>query len=102
MNGVIYEKTEQHQLIRSPTGIAFLSGGQSEEEASVHLNAINNCPLPKPWILTFSFGRALQASALRAWRGHQENQKAATEQFIKRAEVPSTLRHCKRHQQSLN
>uniref|UniRef100_A0A3P9JE61 Fructose-bisphosphate aldolase n=2 Tax=Oryzias TaxID=8089 RepID=A0A3P9JE61_ORYLA len=70
-------------------GIAFLSGGQSEEEASVHLNAINNCPLPKPWILTFSFGRALQASALRAWRGHQENQKAATEQFIKRAEANS-------------
>ncbi|XP_034461289.1 fructose-bisphosphate aldolase C-A [Hippoglossus hippoglossus] len=71
------------------TGVAFLSGGQSEEEASVHLNAINNCPLAKPWILTFSFGRALQASALRAWRGHKENEKAATEQFIKRAEVNS-------------
>ncbi|KAK2847455.1 hypothetical protein Q5P01_010454 [Channa striata] len=70
-------------------GVAFLSGGQSEEEASVHLNAINNCPLAKPWILTFSFGRALQASALRAWRGHKENEKAATEQFIKRAEVNS-------------
>uniref|UniRef100_A0A3B4AHM0 Fructose-bisphosphate aldolase n=1 Tax=Periophthalmus magnuspinnatus TaxID=409849 RepID=A0A3B4AHM0_9GOBI len=67
--------------------LAFLSGGQGEEEASVHLNAINNCPLPKPWILTFSFGRALQASALRAWRGHKENAKAATEQFIRRAEV---------------
>ncbi|XP_031729501.1 fructose-bisphosphate aldolase C-like isoform X1 [Anarrhichthys ocellatus] len=71
------------------TGVAFLSGGQSEEEASVHLNAINNCPLAKPWILTFSFGRALQASALRAWRGHKENEKAATEQFIKRAEANS-------------
>ncbi|XP_061683416.1 fructose-bisphosphate aldolase C-A [Syngnathoides biaculeatus] len=70
-------------------GVAFLSGGQSEEEASVHLNAINNCPLAKPWTLTFSFGRALQASALRAWRGHKENQKAATEQFVKRAEVNS-------------
>lgn len=70
-----------------PAGVAFLSGGQSEEEASVHLNAINNCPLSKPWVLTFSFGRALQASALRAWRGHKENEKAATEQFIKRAEV---------------
>uniref|UniRef100_A0A3B5BGP4 Fructose-bisphosphate aldolase n=1 Tax=Stegastes partitus TaxID=144197 RepID=A0A3B5BGP4_9TELE len=57
--------------------------------ASVHLNAINSCPLAKPWILTFSFGRALQASALRAWRGHKENEKAATEQFIKRAEVNS-------------
>lgn len=70
-----------------PAGIAFLSGGQSEEEASVHLNAINNCPLATPWVLTFSFGRALQASALRAWRGHKENEKAAAEQFIKRAEV---------------
>uniref|UniRef100_A0A8C6TIV2 fructose-bisphosphate aldolase n=1 Tax=Neogobius melanostomus TaxID=47308 RepID=A0A8C6TIV2_9GOBI len=57
--------------------------------ASVHLNAINNCPLPKPWVLTFSFGRALQASALRAWRGHKENEKTATEQFIKRAEINS-------------
>lgn len=70
-----------------PAGVAFLSGGQSEEEATVHLNAINNCPLAKPWILSFSFGRALQASALRAWRGHKENEKVATEQFIKKAEV---------------
>ncbi|XP_072320488.1 fructose-bisphosphate aldolase C-A [Eucyclogobius newberryi] len=71
------------------TGVAFLSGGQGEEEASIHLNAINNCPLPKPWTLTFSFGRALQASALRAWRGHKENEKAASEQFIRRAEINS-------------
>lgn len=77
------------------TGIAFLSGGQSEEEASIHLNAINNCPLAKPWILTFSFGRALQASALRAWRGHKENEKTATEQFIKRAEVCPPVIFCK-------
>lgn len=68
-------------------GITFLSGGQSEEEASVHLNAINNCPLVKPWALTFSFGRALQASALKTWRGQKENQSAATEEFIKRAEA---------------
>ncbi|KAK0139650.1 Fructose-bisphosphate aldolase C [Merluccius polli] len=53
------------------TGVAFLSGGQSEEEASVNLNAINTCPLAKPWILSFSYGRALQASALRTWRGPQ-------------------------------
>ena len=46
------------------TGITFLSGGQSEEEASINLNAINKCPLLKPWALTFSYGRALQASAL--------------------------------------
>lgn len=64
-----------------------MSGGQSEEEASVNLNAINNCPLAKPWALTFSYGRALQASALGAWRGELNNEKAATEEFIKRAEV---------------
>lgn len=69
------------------SGVTFLSGGQSEEEASVNLNAINNCPLAKPWALTFSYGRALQASALNAWRGELSNEKAATEEFIKRAEV---------------
>lgn len=70
-------------------GITFLSGGQSEEEASVNLNASNNCPLVKPWSLTFSFGRALQASALKTWRGLKDNESAATEEFIKRAEVRS-------------
>lgn len=64
-----------------------MSGGQSEEEASVNLNSINNCPLAKPWALTFSYGRALQASALQAWKGELNNEKAATEEFIKRAEV---------------
>lgn len=64
-----------------------MSGGQSEEEASMNLNAINNCPLAKPWALTFSYGRALQASALNAWKGDLSREKAATEEFIKRAEV---------------
>ncbi|XP_078536236.1 fructose-bisphosphate aldolase C [Lissotriton helveticus] len=68
-------------------GVTFLSGGQSEEEASINLNAINNCPLARPWALTFSYGRALQASALNAWRGEKENENAATEAFLKRAEV---------------
>ncbi|KTG32120.1 hypothetical protein cypCar_00007265 [Cyprinus carpio] len=66
-------------------GITFLSGGQSEEEASLNLNAINQCPLQKPWALTFSYGRALQASALKAWGGKKENGKACQEEFIKRA-----------------
>ncbi|XP_048413131.1 fructose-bisphosphate aldolase C-like [Stegostoma tigrinum] len=70
-------------------GVTFLSGGQSEEEATIHLNAINKCPLPKPWALTFSFGRALQASALNAWRGEQDNLQAAQDEFMKRAEVNS-------------
>ncbi|XP_058142085.1 fructose-bisphosphate aldolase A isoform X1 [Dasypus novemcinctus] len=66
-------------------GVTFLSGGQSEEEASINLNAINKCPLPKPWALTFSYGRALQASALKAWGGKKENKKAAQEEYVKRA-----------------
>nr|KAF6414903.1 aldolase, fructose-bisphosphate C [Molossus molossus] len=49
--------------------------------------AVPGCPLPRPWALTFSYGRALQASALNAWRGQQDNAGAATEEFIKRAEV---------------
>lgn len=76
-------------LLFSSLGVTFLSGGQSEEEASLNLNAINRCPLPRPWALTFSYGRALQASALSAWRGQRDNAGAATEEFIKRAEVGS-------------
>uniref|UniRef100_A0A674NMQ1 Fructose-bisphosphate aldolase n=2 Tax=Takifugu rubripes TaxID=31033 RepID=A0A674NMQ1_TAKRU len=68
-------------------GITFLSGGQSEEEASINLNAMNQCPLHRPWALTFSYGRALQASALKAWGGKKENGKACQEEFIKRALV---------------
>lgn len=76
------------RLFDSPrSGITFLSGGQSEEEASVNLNAMNQCPLHRPWALTFSYGRALQASALKAWGGKQENGKACQEEFIKRALV---------------
>jgi fructose-bisphosphate aldolase class 1 len=63
-----------------------LSGGQSEEEASVNLNAINNVP-KRPWALTFSYGRALQASVLRAWGGKKENVKAAQDELLKRARV---------------
>ena len=68
-------------------GVTFLSGGQSEEEASINLNAINQCPLGRPWALTFSYGRALQASALKAWGGKKENGKACQEEYIKRALV---------------
>jgi hypothetical protein len=65
-----------------------LSGGQSEEEASVNLNAINNQP-KRPWALTFSYGRALQASVLRAWGGKKENVKAGQTELLKRAQVSS-------------
>lgn len=69
-------------------GIVFLSGGQSEVEATVNLNAMN---LRKdlPWKLSFSYGRALQASALNAWSGKSENIAAAQDEFLKRARLNS-------------
>jgi len=67
--------------------VTFLSGGQSEEEATVHLNAINQYPGKKPWALSFSYGRALQASALKAWGGKKENLKAGEQEFMKRAKA---------------
>ena len=57
-------------------GIVFLSGGQSDRLATAHLNAINRLPGPKPWKLSFSYGRALQDAALAAWHGRDENVKA--------------------------
>jgi len=67
-------------------GIVFLSGGQSEEEASLNLNAINQyIGAPKPWRLSFSFGRALQASCLKAWAG--KDVAAGQDEFLKRAEI---------------
>jgi fructose-bisphosphate aldolase class I len=68
-------------------GVTFLSGGQSEEDASIHLNAINQYAGRKPWALTFSYGRALQASVLRAWAGKPENVKAGQEELRKRAKA---------------
>lgn len=75
-------------------GVTFLSGGQSEEEASVNLNAINQVPLLRPWALTFSYGRALQASVLRAWGGKKENVAAGQQELLKRAKVSWKISHC--------
>jgi fructose-bisphosphate aldolase class I len=58
-------------------GITFLSGGQSEAEATAHLDAINRVSGMKPWKLTFSYGRALQQSVLKAWQGKDENAESA-------------------------
>jgi len=69
--------------------VVFLSGGQSEEEASVNLNAINQVKGKKPWTLSFSFGRALQQSTLKAWSGKEENVKAAQEALLTRAKANS-------------
>jgi len=79
----------QRTMPAAVPGVVFLSGGQSEEDASVNLNAINKFPGKKPWALTFSYGRALQASCLAAWKGKDENIKAAQEEFLKRAKANS-------------
>jgi len=69
-------------------GIAFLSGGQTTEEATAHLSAINATG-GLPWFVTFSYGRALQDSALKAWSGKQENVAAGQCEFTHRAEMNS-------------
>jgi fructose-bisphosphate aldolase class I len=66
-------------------GIVFLSGGQSEVEATANLNAINQ--LGGPWPLSFSYGRALQASALQAWGGDSSNTETAQAVFVHRARM---------------
>jgi fructose-bisphosphate aldolase class I len=67
-------------------GIAFLSGGQSDEDATAHLHYMNALG-PLPWRLTFSYGRALQAAALKAWAGKSENVAAGQRAFAHRARM---------------
>lgn len=69
-------------------GIVFLSGGQSEEIATLNLNAMNQLTiLPRPWALSFSYGRALQDSCLKAWQGKKENVQKAQEVFFVRCKA---------------
>ena len=71
-------------------GIAFLSGGQSDEDATAHLNRMNQIlGENKPWNLSFSYGRALQQPALKAWLGKSENVTAAQDALINRAKLNS-------------
>ena len=69
-------------------GIVFLSGGQSDEDATAHLNAIN-ARGPHPWKISFSYGRALQAPALKAWEGKPENVEAGQRAYYHRAKMNS-------------
>ncbi|CAI9093927.1 OLC1v1029536C1 [Oldenlandia corymbosa var. corymbosa] len=69
--------------------VVFLSGGQSEEEATVNLNAMNKLETKKPWSLTFSFGRALQQSTLKAWAGKEEKIKKAQDALFARCKANS-------------
>jgi fructose-bisphosphate aldolase class I len=72
-------------------GIVFLSGGQSDEDATAHLNAMNALG-PHPWQLSFSYGRALQAPALKAWMGDPAKVEAAQKAFYRRAKFNGAAR----------
>ena len=73
------------------SGIVFLSGGQSDEDATAHLNAMNKRG-PHPWELSFSYGRALQAPALKAWGGKPENVEAGQRAYYRRAKLNGAAR----------
>ncbi len=73
-------------------GIVFLSGGQSDELATAHLNAMNALDEEHPWELSYSYGRALQAAALKAWAGKVENAAAAQAALAHRAQMNSLAR----------
>jgi fructose-bisphosphate aldolase class I len=72
-------------------GVVFLSGGQGDEEATANLNAMNAVG-PHPWELSFSYGRALQAPSLKAWRGEEANVKAGQEALAHRARMNGAAR----------
>ena len=75
-------------------GVVFLSGGQSDEEATINLNAINRraAVVGAPWQLSFSFGRGLQAAPLKAWSGKAENVERAKQAFYHRAKLTGAAR----------
>lgn len=72
-------------------GIVFLSGGQSDEDATAHLNAMNATG-PHPWELSFSYGRALQAPSLKAWGGEEANVPAGQAAYLHRAKMNGLAR----------
>ena len=72
-------------------GVLFLSGGQSDEQATARLDAINRLGA-QPWELSFSFGRALQAPVLQAWAGDEANRQAAQDALLKRARLNGAAR----------
>jgi fructose-bisphosphate aldolase class I len=72
-------------------GIVFLSGGQGDEEATANLDAINKIG-PHPWEFSFSYGRALQAAALQAWKGEDANASAGQAAYLHRAHMNGLAR----------
>jgi len=82
-------RTLQRTVPPALVGVMFLSGGQSEEDASVNLNAMNALDAKKPWKLSFSYGRALQATVLKTWAGKPENKESAQAALMVRAKANS-------------
>jgi len=87
-------RTLKRTIPSSIPGIMFLSGGQTEEEATINLDAINKIE-GKPWQLSFSYGRALQNSCLKTWGGKDENVKKAQEVLLVRSKANSEAQHGK-------
>lgn len=82
-------RTLERTVPPSVPGITFLSGGLSEEEASIYLNTMNTIKRKGPWAVTFSYGRALQQSTLKAWGGKEANVGAAQKALLARAQANS-------------
>lgn len=81
----------RHTVPGAVPGIVFLSGGQTDEQATSRLNEMNKLG-PHPWQLSFSYGRALQAPALKAWKGDAANVAAAQQAFIHRSKLNGAAR----------
>jgi len=82
-------RTFERSIPAAMPGVTFLSGGISEEDSSIFLNAINSIERKGPWRLTFSFSRALQSSCIKVWGGKSENKEAAQKQLLARAQANS-------------
>ena len=85
-------ETFLHSVPAAVPGIVFLSGGQTDEQATARLDAMNKLG-PHPWQLSFSYGRALQAPALKAWKGETANVSAAKAAFLHRAKLNGAARN---------
>ena len=86
----VAEQTVDCLLVTVPPevgGIAFLSGGQTDEQATIHLNRMNQLDLDLPWRLTFSYGRALQQAPMKAWSGDNSKQAEVHSKVLQRAMV---------------
>jgi fructose-bisphosphate aldolase class I len=80
-------RTFERSIPPAMPGVTFLSGGISEEDASIYLNEINKIERKGPWALTFSFSRAMQSSCIKKWMGKPENKAAAQAQLVARAQA---------------